>query len=132
MMVLDRNVLVTHSIMNRNTKGEIERALAPGLTPNSILLTDGNLSYVEVVKNLSFDIDHKRLIADRDKKAKIDGIYSIQRLNNFMMRWKEFHKRFKDVATHYLNRYISWFRLLDAEIEKDFWVQEGSSPARGG
>lgn len=127
MIALDRNGAVTHTVMNRNTKLEIEGALAPVLVPNSILLTDGNLSYVEVVKNLPFVIEHKRLIADKGKKAKvIDGVYSIQRLNGYMARWKSFHERFRGVATHYLDRYASYFRFLDSNIPPEFWVSKAS------
>lgn len=125
LIALDRQGAVTHTVMNRNTKEQLKQALAPVLVPKSVLCTDGNLSYVQVVKSLPFVIEHKRLIAERGKKAKVDGVYSIQRLNNYIMRWKEFMKRFRGVATHYLDRYISWFRFLENEHDSKFWIKEG-------
>jgi hypothetical protein len=61
-----------------------------------------------VVKTLGFEIDHRRLIAEKNKKAKVNGVYSIQRLNNYITNWKIFMKPFSGVVTHYLERYLSW------------------------
>ncbi len=128
LIALDRQGAITHTVMNKNTKQEITNALAPVLSPDSILCTDGNLSYIEVVKSLTFTIEHKRLIAEPNKKAKIEGVYSIQRLNNYIMRWKIFMKPFKGVATHYLDRYLSWFRYLQKDSIPDLmWIIEGAT-----
>ncbi len=130
LMALDRQGAVTHSVLKRNTKAEIEAALAPVLVPSSILITDGNLSYREIVKALPFPIQHKRMVPDKGKKAKVDGVYSIQRLNGFIARWRTFMRRFRGVATHYRDRYIAWFRCLEAERENQFWIKEATRLAR--
>ncbi len=83
--------------LKRNTREELERSLAPVLTPESVLCTDGNVSYQTIVKNLPFELDHKRLIA-LDNQRVIDGIYHIQTLNNWMMRWKQWLRQFNGVA----------------------------------
>lgn len=126
MIALNRQGAVMHAVMENNSKQEIERALAPVLVPNTILCTDGNLSYSTLVKNLPFDIEHKRLIAPPGSKAAVDGVFSIQKLNSFMSRWKSFHKRFRGVATHYLDRYIAYFRFLDSDVPSEYWVTEAS------
>ncbi len=82
-----------HAVMENNSKQEIERALAPVLLPNTILCTDGNPSYSTLVKNLPFDIEHKR---------------------------------FRGVATHYLDSYIAYFRFLDSDVPSEYWVTEAS------
>ena len=107
--------------MQRNTREELEKSLAPVLTPESVLCTDGNLSYQTIVKNLPFELDHKRLIAI-DNQRVIDGIYHIQTLNNWMMRWKQGVRQFNGVGTDYLDNYIAWFRQMEQSQEDDSWV----------
>jgi len=77
-----------------------------------VLCTDGNLSYQSIVKELNFNIDHKRLISLDNQKV-IDKIYHIQTLNNFMMRWKTWMKRFYGVGTGYMDHYIAWFIFME-------------------
>ena len=121
MLALDRNGAVTHCVLQRNTREELEKSLAPVLTPESVLCTDGNLSYQTIVKNLPFELDHKRLIAI-DNQRVIDGIYHIQTLNNWMMRWKQWLRQFNGVGTDYLDNYIAWFRQMEQSQEDDSWV----------
>ena len=111
-LALDRNGAVSHHVLNQDTKEELSLALKPLLTPDSVLCTDGNLSYKSIVKELDFSIDHKRLIG-LDKQKVIDKIYHIQTLNNFMMRWKTWMKRFIGVGTGYMEHYIAWFIFME-------------------
>ncbi|NRB42589.1 MAG: IS1595 family transposase [Pseudomonadales bacterium] len=121
-MALDRSGDITHKVLERDTKEELELALKPLLASSSVLCTDGNLSYKSIVKDL--DIDHKRLIA-LDNQRVIYGIYHIQTLNNYMMRWKTWLNRFHGVGTAYLENYLSWFRFMEqhaAQVEQD-WIK---------
>jgi biopolymer transport protein ExbD len=61
-LALDRNGAISHHVLNQNTKEELSLALKPLLTPDSVLCTDGNLSYKSIVQKLDFNIDHKRLL----------------------------------------------------------------------
>lgn len=121
LIALDRNGAVTHKVLNRNTREELELALSPILTAESVLCTDGNLSYQTIVENLPFELDHKRLIG-LDKQRVIDGIYYIQTLNNWMMRFKLWLKQFNGVGSKYLDNYLSWFREMDASNSEESWV----------
>ena len=68
LLALDRNGAVSHYVLNQDTKEELSLALKPLLTPDSVLCTDGNLSYKSIVQELDFSIDHKRLIGlDKQK-----------------------------------------------------------------
>ncbi len=108
LLALDRNGSVSHHVLEHDTKEEISLVLKPLLSPDSVLCTDGNLSYKSIVQELDFNIEHKRLIA-LDNQRVIDNIYHIQTLNNLTMRWKAWMKRFFGVGTAYMDNYIAWF-----------------------
>lgn len=109
-LALDRSGAKSHHVLERKTKDEIERSIAPLLTDGSVLCTDGNLSYVELVKTRN--IDHKRIVGLLNQRV-VEGVYHIQGLNNFTMRWKTWLRRFSGVGTDYLDNYLGWFRFMD-------------------
>ncbi|MCP5076441.1 MAG: IS1595 family transposase [Psychromonas sp.] len=121
-MVLDRAGNMVHKVVENNTKENIEAVLTPIISADSVLCTDGNLSYIGIAKNLN--IDHKRLIT-LDNQRVIEGGYHIQTLNNYMMRWKSWLKRFCGVGTDYLENYLSWFRFMaqNKEHSEQVWVE---------
>ena len=61
-----------------------------------MLCSDGSLSYKDVADDV--DVDHKRLIGSENQRI-VDKIYSIQTLNNYMKRLKNWLKRFNGVGT---------------------------------
>lgn len=121
-MVLDRAGNIVHKVIENNTKENIEAVLTPIISEGSVLCTDGNISYIGIAKGLN--IDHKRLIT-LDNQRVIEGVYHIQTLNNYMMRWKSWLKRFCGVGTAYLENYLSWFRFMEQNKEhsEQVWVE---------
>ena len=122
-IALDRSGTISHKVLERNTKDNIQAQLKPLLSSGSVLCTDGNLSYKGIAKDL--DIDHKRLIG-LDNQRVIEGIYHIQTLNHYMMRWKAWLRRFNGVGTAYIENYLSWFRFMEdnAEHSDQTWIKE--------
>ena len=125
LIALDRNGSVTHYVLKRNTREELSCALAPLLSPDSVLCTDGNLSYQSIVKSLDIKVEHKRIVA-LDGNRVLEGVYHIQTLNNFIMRWKSWLKRFHGVGTEYLDHYLAWFRFMEEKQKDDArcWLRE--------
>ena len=121
-MVLDRAGNMVHKVIENNTRENIEAVLTPVISAGSVLCTDGNISYIGIAKNLN--VDHKRLI-NLDNQRVIEGVYHIQTLNNYMMRWKSWLKRFCGVGTDYLENYLSWFRFMtqNKEHSDQAWVE---------
>jgi len=60
-IALDRSGVVSHKVLECNTKEKIQAQLKPLLSSGSVLCIDGNISYKGIAEELS--IDHKRLIA---------------------------------------------------------------------
>lgn len=122
LIALDRAGYVSHKVLKHDTLEELDAALTPLIAPGSVLCTDGNLSYKVIAKKL--DVDHKRLIA-QDKERVIDGVYHIQTLNNYMMRWKTWLSRFHGVGTAYLEHYLSWFRFMEQHTtyKEQVWIK---------
>ena len=60
-----------------------------------------------------------------DNQRVIESVYHIQTLNNYMMRWKSWLKRFCGVGTDYLENYLSWFRFMaqNKEHSEEVWVE---------
>ncbi|MBF4333041.1 IS1595 family transposase [Vibrio anguillarum] len=122
-IALDRSGAISHKVLERNTKENIQAQLKPLLSSGSVLCTDGNLSYKGIAKEL--DIDHKRLIG-LDNQRVVEGIYHIQTLNNYMMRWKAWLRRFNGIGTDYIENYLSWFRFMEdnTEYSDQTWIKE--------
>ena len=122
-IALDRSGVISHKVLERNTKENIQAQLKPLLSAGSVLCTDGSLSYKDVADDL--DVDHKRLIG-LDNQRVIDRIYHIQTLNNYMKRWKNWLKRFNGVGTAYVENYLSWFRFMEDNIDHSdqTWIKE--------
>ena len=123
LLTLDRGGVISHQVLEGNTRKNIQATLAPLLSSGSVLCTDGNLSYIGIAKELN--IDHKRLIS-LDNERVIDGIYHIQTLNNYMKRWKTWLNRFHGVGTEYIENYLSWFRFIEQHKmhSEQTWLKE--------
>tara|TARA_R110001592_G_scaffold269205_1_gene535548 strand:- start:937 stop:1860 length:924 start_codon:yes stop_codon:yes gene_type:complete len=122
-IALDRSGVVSHKVLARNTKENIQAQLKPLLSSGSVLCTDGNLSYKGIAEEL--DVDHKRLIG-LDNQRVIEGNYHIQTLNNYMKRWKGWLKRFNGIGTDCIENYLSWFRFMEdnKEYSDQTWIKE--------
>lgn len=116
LLALDRTGSITHQVLARNTKKNIQEALNPLLSAGSVLCTDGNQSYKGIAKDLK--VDHKRLIGIENQYV-IDRVYHIQTLNNYMMRWKSWLRRFNGVGRYYIENYLSWFRFMEQNVVHD-------------
>ncbi len=123
LLALDRTGSIIHQVLARNTKKNIQEALTPLLSAGSVLCTDGNQSYKGITKDLK--VDHKRLIGLENQYV-IDGVYHIQTLNNYMMRWKAWLRRFNGVGKGYIENYLSWFRFMEQHQShsNQTWIKE--------
>lgn len=92
----------------RITKKDIEAAIGELITPQTVLCSDGHVSYKGWAKDKG--IEHHPLRADLKQRV-IKGVYHIQNVNSIdshLKRWLS--GRFYGVSTKYLQNYLNWFR----------------------
>jgi transposase-like protein len=112
--------------MGRIGKEDISCSMAGKLPENTVLCTDGHVSY----RGFALDnkLNHVVLRADLNQHVK-QGVYHIQNVNSIHHRLKKWiDHTFWGVSTKYLQNYLGWFRLNEklkgsASFAKEFIFQ---------
>ena len=107
---LDRygNIYMELICKGRFKNSDLNRVLDGHIEKGSILCTDSHKGYLQFV--VDYNLEHKRIKSGRHLT---DNLYSIQRLNSFHSRLKNWMDRFKGVSTKYLVNYLYWFKWLE-------------------
>ena len=96
-------------------KGSLKRARLNELWEDridneSILCSDGNPSYYGYTRDNG--IEHKKIIAYKNKRVLKNRAYHIQTINNYHQQIRNWvQKKFYGVATKYLQNYLNWLSL---------------------
>lgn len=108
----DRNghTLSKVACMGRLSKDRLSALLDDYIDDKTILCTDAWSSYQAYA--LEKGLTHYILNAT-DKKYVIKDIYHIQHVNSYHSRFKDWIKRFKGVASKYLDDYLAWFNFIE-------------------
>lgn len=77
---------------------------------DTLLCTDGSSALAAAAKDLG--VLHRRVNVAAGRRV-VAGVYHIQNVNAFHSRLKDWMRRFRGVATRYLDSYLGWFRMLD-------------------
>jgi transposase-like protein len=112
--------------MGRIGKEDISCSIMGKLPANTVLCTDGHVSY----RGFAIDnrLNHIILRADLNQHVK-HGVYHIQNVNSVHHRLKKWiDNTFWGVSTKYLQNYLGWFRLKEklkgsATFTKDFFAR---------
>jgi len=83
----------------------ISTILSPHITRDSVLCTDGEVSYGRLAKEKGI------YRVQVSPSSTFKSIYSIQHINNYHSRLKNFIGRFNGVSTKHLNNYLLWFNF---------------------
>lgn len=109
--------------MGRIGKEDIAQSIGKSMPEQSILCTDGHVSY----KGFAIDNKLKHIVLRADLKQHVkQGVYHIQHVNSIHNRLKKWIDNiFWGVSTKYLQNYLGWFRLNEklkdsATVLKDF------------
>ena len=107
----EKNIDLKVACMGRITKKDIECAIGEKVSKQTVLCSDGHVSY----KGFAIDnkLEHHVLRADLKQYVK-QKIFHIQHVNSADSRLKDWiDKRLHGVATRYLQNYLNWFRLKE-------------------
>jgi transposase-like protein len=95
--------------LGRITKADIENAIGERLAKDSILCTDGHVSYKGFAKDKELSLV---VLRSGLKQYVKNGIYHIQNVNSLHNRVKKWiDSTFWGVSTKYLQNYLNWYRI---------------------
>ena len=109
----DRSGSTTDFILEVADKAHELAALAPVLSSDAILCSDGGGALAAVARKLG--IEHH--VLNMSKGPRVRGPWHIQNVNAYHGRLKNWMARFKGVATSYLASYLGWFRACDRSAQ---------------
>jgi hypothetical protein len=108
--------------MGRICKEDISCSIAGKLPENTVLCTDGHVSYKGFAKDNK--LNHVVLRADLNQHVK-KGVYHIQNVNSIHHRLKKWiDNTFWGVSTKYMQNYLGWFRLNEKLKGSAYWAKE--------
>ena len=111
-------ISISASCFGRISKKDIEKAIGKRINEQTILCTDGHVSY----KGFTSDnnIEHHVLRANLKEFVK-QGKFHIQNINSLHSRLKNWiNNDLYGVATKYLQNYLNWFRLKEKFKKVDY------------
>lgn len=85
---------------------ELGKAYASQLTPGTMVMCDGRLGYDAICMNAGCVAKNVNTVPKEDKP-----LFNINKVNNFHSMIKEWLRRYRGVATKYLNRYNALFSV---------------------
>ena len=100
----------------------VRAVMAPLLAPDVVLCTDGSGSLAAVARDLHLEHHALNLRAG----VRVIGPWHIQNVNAYHARLKDWLRRFRGVATRYLDSYLGWFRVQErfpsAALKPPSWL----------
>jgi transposase-like protein len=106
----DRSGSTANFILAVDDKANVAAALGPILPKDTILCSDGSGTLAAAARALG--VTHRPVNLSAGIRV-IAGVYHIQNVNAYGSRLKDWIRRFRGVATRYLDSYLGWFRAID-------------------
>lgn len=106
----DRTGSTADVILPADDKASIVAALSPLLSKDTILCSDGSATLAAAAKTIG--VTHRPVNLSAGIRV-VAGVYHVQNVNAYDSRLKDWIRRFRGVATHYLDSYLGWFRAID-------------------
>lgn len=106
----DRAGSTADAILPADDKASVVAALGPLLPKDIILCSDGSGTLAAAAKSLG--VAHRPINLTAGIRV-VAGVYHVQNVNAYDSRLKNWIRRFRGVATRYLDSYLGWFRAID-------------------
>lgn len=109
LVVRDRSGGTADFILEAVGKKHVAAILKPLLAHDSILCTDGSGSLAAAAREIG--VEHHAL--NISAGIRVIGPWHVQNVNAYHSRLKGWIRRFRGVATRYLDSYLGWFRTIE-------------------
>lgn len=109
LVVRDRSGACTDQIVAALDTVHLAAVLQPVLAVDAVLCTDGSAALQAAARHLGVEHHAINLRAGQ----RVIGPWHINNVNGYHGRLKHWLRRFKGVASSYLNHYLGWFRALE-------------------
>jgi transposase-like protein len=110
----DRHGATTDQKLPDLETGTISACLAPVVEADALLVSDGRPAYRAFAEQ--HGLLHISIVAALGQHV-YEGFH-IQNVNNYTSRLKRWMRRFNGVATHYLDSYLGWWRMIDRDGDR--------------
>lgn len=105
----DRSGATTDFILEVDDSDHIVARLRPILAKDIILCTEGNSVMMATGRKLN--VEHHAVNVAAGERVR--GAWHVQNVNSYHSRLKDWMRKFRGVATKYLDSYLGWFRAID-------------------
>ena len=109
LVVHDRSGSTADFILEIVDKAHVSAVLKPLLAQDAILCTDSS----KALATAAMDIGVMHHPVNLAAGIRVDGPWHVQNVNAYHSRLKNWMRRFKGVATRYMDSYLGWFRTID-------------------
>lgn len=106
----DRAGATADFILDADDATHVASALDAILAKDVILCTDGSKALAAAARRMN--VVHRPVNLSAGIRV-VAGVYHVQNVNAYDSRLKDWMRRFRGVATRYLDSYLGWFRTLD-------------------
>lgn len=111
LIVRDRHGATLDHVLPDLEAPTFARVMRPIVAGDALLVSDGRAAYVQFAD----DSGLLHIALNASKGERTYGSYHIQNVNAYISRLKDWLRRFKGVATHYLPSYLGWRRMIERE-----------------
>lgn len=105
----DRSGATADFILKIDDSDHVVEKLRPILASDAVLCTEGNSVMMAAGRKLG--VEHHAVNVSAG--IRVDGPWHVQNVNAYHSRLKDWMRKFRGVATKYLDSYLGWFRAID-------------------
>ena len=111
LVVADRSGATVSAVLPAVNADTLRAVIKPIVDEGIVLVTDGHRACPRCAAAIG--AHHEALNLSRSERMR--GAFHIQTVNNRHGRLKDFPRRYRGVATRYLDNYLRWFQRLELE-----------------
>ena len=111
LVAADRSGATVSTVLPAVNADTLRCAIEPVVDADIVLVTDGHRAYPPCAAALG--VHHEALNLSSGERVR--DAFHIQTVNNRHSRLKQFLRRYRGVATRYLDNYLRWFQRIELE-----------------